>query len=64
MSSETEKPKIEIFDPPYCTQHGGPVPVINTKPNNGVDVHGIAGKWCLVCIVKALEKLGVQKCIE
>lgn len=39
------------------------MPVINTTPNNGVDIHGIGGKWCVVCIVKALEKLGVQKCI-
>jgi hypothetical protein len=39
------------------------MPVINTTPNNGVDLHGIAGKWCGVCIIKALEKLGVQKCI-
>lgn len=62
MSDEPEK-KIEMHDPPVCPIHGGPMPVINTTPNNGVDIHGIGGKWCVVCIVKALEKLGVQKCI-
>lgn len=67
MADQPEKKidvsKMEQFDPPHCPIHGGSMPVINTTPNNGVDLHGIAGKWCGVCIIKALEKLGVQKCI-
>jgi hypothetical protein len=65
--SDALNPKRDILiaDPPVCPTHGGDAPVaynITTKPGKS-DEFGISGKWCLICVIKALEKLGVQKCI-
>lgn len=64
MSDEAKSPIIKsvAIDQPACSVHGPDVPVINITDSKS-DAHGITGRWCLVCIFKALEQAGCKRVV-